>query len=793
MRSESPSGRRPGRPAFDPEIGARVIERYWGRSGKLRELPSDSDQNFRVTPEEGPEFVLRIANSQQDEVFLKALVDLLAGLERYGLGTQRAVPTLSGQRLIQETGPDNTAHWVWLTEWVEGRTLADHPVRGPETLASLGSAVARLDEGLDGYAASADTDAFHRSLDWDLARAASVLAGSFEAHSPTDLFGEERWELFRRAYDDHTARTGPLLGLLPMALVHNDTNDHNVLISDDSESPAIVGILDFGDAVVSYRIADLAIACTYAVMGSATPVDDIETIVKAYASSRPLSMLEARMVLPLVRLRLLVSVTMSAKAALIEPDNPYLVISQAPAWQLLRQLDPVDMERTADRIARSAGHGIGRPEGHGEAAYDTASVLAARQRLLGPSLSLSYDEPLHIERGWMQYLVDTRGRAYLDCVNNVCHVGHSHPDVVSALARQAEKLNTNSRYLHPLRVRYATALLERLPDHLDTCFFVSSGSEANELALRIARVATGRTDVVVQDAAYHGSTSAMVDLSPYKFSGPGGGGRPQHVHISPLPDPFREVRDHPDAAAHFVRGVEDALERAEAGGGAAAFFAEPIPSCGGQVVPPAGYLKAAFERARDFGGLAVADEVQTGFGRIGSAFWAFELDGAVPDIVTMGKPIGNGHPIGAVAVRRELAERFANGMEYFSTFGGNPVSCAVGLAVLEVIEREGLQGHALEVGQSLLARLDELRRSDDRLGDVRGQGLFLGIEFVVPGEAREPDAALAHAIVQSARDSGVLLSTDGPHHNVIKIKPPLPFDRKDADRVVDVVAAALRG
>lgn len=769
-----------------------MLRRHWGIVGQLSELPSDSDQNFHVTAVDGSEFVLRIANSRQDGSFLQALVGLLRALESDELGTQRAIPAVDDRVIIRDHGPDGGEHWTWLTEWVEGRTLADQARRDEATLSSLGAFVARLDQALDAYASSYDTTPFQRVLDWDLARGEAVVREALKARAGVELFGGERWPVFKRAYDDHLARVAPLLGLLPTSLVHNDPNDHNVLISSSSDSPSVVGILDFGDAVLSYRVADVVIACAYAVMGSPTPIDDIDTIVRAYSAVRPLSELEARMVLPLVRLRLLVSVTVSATMSSVEPDNPYLVVSQAPAWQLLRQLDPVDMERAADRLARTAGHGVA-PHDRVESEVDTAAVLHARKRLIGPSLSLSYDEPLRIERGWMQYLFDTDGGTYLDCVNNVCHVGHSHPAVVSALVRQAEKLNTNSRYLHPLRGEYAAQLLERLPEHLDTCFFVSSGSEANELALRIARVATGRTDVVVQDVAYHGSTSAMVDLSPYKFSGPGGGGRPEYVHVSPLPDPYRgQRRGIDDPSAHFVRGVEEALERAAARGGAAAFFAEPIPSCGGQIVPPNGYLRSAFERARAFGALAVADEVQTGFGRVGSAFWAFELDGAEPDIVTMGKPIGNGHPIGAVAVRRELAERFANGMEYFSTFGGNPVSCAVGLAVLDTMERRGLQAHALEVGQGLLDQFEELRHDDNRLGDVRGRGLFLGLEFVVPGEGCAPDAGLAHSVVQHARGEGVLLSTDGPHHNVIKIKPPLPFDADNARRVVEVVRAGLR-
>jgi 4-aminobutyrate aminotransferase-like enzyme len=425
---------------------------------------------------------------------------------------------------------------------------------------------------------------------------------------------------------------------------------------------------------------------------------------------------------------------------------------------------------------------------------DAAEILAARRRHLGPSLSLAYRTPLHIVRGAGANLYDADGRAYLDCVNNVAHVGHAHPRVVEAGIAQMRLLNTNTRYLHENIIRYAERLTGLLPDHLEVCYFVNSGSEANELALRLARAATGRPDVATVDVAYHGNTQRLIEIGPYKFNGPGGAGQAPDVQVVPLPDPYRgsHLGRGAEVGAAYVADSRAVLDSAAAGRHpAGALIAEAIPSTAGQVVPPDGWLAGLFDAARAIGAVPIADEVQVGFGRVGTDTWAFGAEGARPDIVTMGKPIGNGHPLGAVITTRAIADAFANGMEYFNTFGGNPVSAAIGLAVLDVIEDEGLQEHARVVGERLLDGLRGLATRHPAIGDVRGRGLFTGIEFVRDRETREPDAELAENVANLAAERGVLLSTDGPFHNVIKIKPPLVFTAADADRLVDTVDAVL--
>ena len=430
----------------------------------------------------------------------------------------------------------------------------------------------------------------------------------------------------------------------------------------------------------------------------------------------------------------------------------------------------------------------------GIASRDPDALIAARRRHLGKMLSLSYRQPLKIVRGTGTYLYDEAGREYLDCVNNVCHVGHCHPRIVAAGATQMAALNTNTRYLHDNIVTYAERLTATLPDRLSVCFFVNSGSEANDLALRMARNHTGRRHLLVLDHAYHGHTASLIDASPYKFASPGGRGAPATTHILPAPDLYRGPYryDDPGAAQRYADQARDRLTALQkAGAGVAGVIAEPAMGCGGQIVLPDGYLSRLFGHVRDAGGVCIADEVQVGFGRVGTHTWCFESQGATPDIVTLGKPMGNGHPLGAVVTTPEIAESFNTGMEYFNTFGGNPVSCAIGLEVLSVIADEELQQNARQTGAYLLRRLHDLSNDHEIIGDVRGLGLFIGIDLVRNRETLAPAAQEADAVIEGMKAQGVLLSTDGPHRNVLKIKPPIVFSPADADRLLTTLDTVL--
>jgi 4-aminobutyrate aminotransferase-like enzyme len=384
-----------------------------------------------------------------------------------------------------------------------------------------------------------------------------------------------------------------------------------------------------------------------------------------------------------------------------------------------------------------------------------------------------------------QYMYDASGKTYLDARNNIPHVGHCHPKVVQAGQQQMALLNTNTRYLYDQLNDYAEQLLAKFPEPLNKVFFVNSGSAASDLAIRLAYTHTNQRDVMVVEHGYHGNTKTDIDISPYKFEGKGGEGPASYILKVPIPDTFRgPYRDNEGKAgklyAHEAIRLLNKNDRK-----VAAFICEPVIGCGGQIPLPKGYSKEVYSAIRSQGGVCISDEVQTGFGRLGEHFWGFQMQDVVPDIVILGKSMGNGHPLAAVVTSSEVARSFENGMEFFSSYGGNPVSCAIGRAVLEVIEEEELQRNALETGNCFKKRLSMLAENCPEMGDVRGLGLFLGIEFVKDQDTLEPYTRLAKHVENQLRENGILVGTDGPYENVIKIKPPMCFSKSNMQQLVD--------
>ena len=423
---------------------------------------------------------------------------------------------------------------------------------------------------------------------------------------------------------------------------------------------------------------------------------------------------------------------------------------------------------------------------------DRNRLQKLRKKYLSQSFSLSYNEPLHLVRGRGQYLYDSKGNEYLDAVNNIQHVGHSHPKVTEAANEQFKKLNTNTRYLDKTILDYARALTDKLPSNLNKCYFTNSGSESNDLALRIARNHSNSKETIVLEGAYHGHVTSLIEISPYKHDGPGGKGPPEYVHVVPMPDPFRGIYRGQSSGLKYAAEVKTILDEIRSDNKrVSAFIFEPILGCGGQIIPPNGFLSSSFKMVRDSNGVCIADEVQLGFGRMGESFWGFETQNIVPDIVTLGKSIGNGHPLSVVVTSEDLSNEFNNGMEYFNSFGGNPVSCAIGHAVLKVIEEEELQKNAFRVGNELKTLLNEVKSVHDIIGDVRGKGLFLGIEIIRDLETLEPDKQVTHKIVNEMRNRKILLSSDGPDHNVIKVKPPMVFNSSNALFLVETLDKVL--
>ncbi len=787
---------------FSLEFVQRVIEERYGLVGTLRPLPSERDFNFHLTISTGQQFTFKISNQAEQRNVLELQHCAMRHIQQQDatLHCPQAIELEEGGTITAVSSPidPNHTYLIRLLTYLPGQLFAHVQPHSNELMHDFGQFMGKLDVALSTFSHSIPTT----QLKWDLKYAVELI----EVGLP-HIANPAHRAIVTHFLNEHERWVQPRLSELRQQFIHNDANDYNVLVAGNQVS----GIIDFGDMVYSHLVYESAIAAAYALLGVREGLTAVIPFIAAYHSQNPLTDLEIELLFRLICLRLCSSVANSAIVKQQEPENEYLTISEKPAWEALEKLINIDPNFAHYTFRQACGlppfpatdliingkvytqRGKPTATAFTQRGASKMALLAMRAQHLGPSLSISYQEPLKIVRGWMQYLYDENGRRYLDAVNNVPHVGHCHPHVVAAAARQNSLLNTNTRYLHDNLTEYATRLLATFPDPLSVCFFVSSGSEANELALRLARTHTQRQDVLVLDAAYHGNTGNLIEISPYKFDGRGGAGKPAHVHVLPLPDPYRGEFKGAGSGHLYANHVQEKIEEMEVNGRyPAAFIAESIPGVGGQIILPANYLTKAYGYVRMAGGVCIADEVQIGFGRIGSHFWAFELQGVVPDIVTLGKPMGNGHPLAAVVTTAEIAASFNNGMEYFNTFGGNPVSCAVGTAVLDVIEQENLQENARIVGQHLLDGLQQLMSTHPLIGDVRGAGLFVGIELVRDKMTLEPADTEASDIAEQMKNYGILISVDGPLHNVLKIKPPLQFTIENADFFIEMLDKILQ-
>jgi 4-aminobutyrate aminotransferase-like enzyme/Ser/Thr protein kinase RdoA (MazF antagonist) len=775
------------------DVASRVAAEVYGLTATIRLLPGEYDDNFHLQASDSRAFVLKLMHSAREDAFVdmqcRALTHLAGKAPRLAL--PRVIPTGSGELYKRITLEDETSRLVWMLSYLPGTMLAETKPHTPELLGSLGGLLAEIDLALMDFT----HPSAQRFLKWDLSR--SNWARDYLGH----IANLERRALAKKFLNLFEEEAVPRFPLLRRSVIYGDANDHNALV--DPKTKRVVSVIDFGDMHEGFTAGEPAIAAAYAILGKQDPLAAAAAVLAGYHGILPLREEEIAAFFPLVAARLAVSVVNSAHRKSLVPDDPYVTVSEELAWAGLERLAAID-SRTAREFFRAAAASVaplasGTSRGGSgtdlkqEFTFDES--LAARKRLLGANLSLSYEKPLKIVRGSMQHLYDEAGRAYLDVYNNVPLVGHSHPRVVRAIQEQVALLNTNTRYLHDNILRYAQRLTALLPDPLQVCYFVNSGSEANELALRLARTHTGREDVISLEHAYHGHTSTLIDISPYKFTGPGGRGRKPWVHVAPIADDYRGKyrRGEAELGNKYASHVDEVLNDCKKKGQpVAAYIAETLPSVAGQIVFPPNYLARVYEHVRKAGAVCIADEVQVGFGRLGTHFWGFGTQGVVPDIVVFGKPMGNAFPLAAVVTTREIAASFANGMEFFSTFGGNPVACAAGLAVLDVLRDENLQQNALAVGTQWTRELRELQAKYPLIGDVRGLGLFLGIDLVTDRETRAPATRQASHVVNRLREEGILAGTDGPHHNVIKLRPPLCFTAADAKTFTSALDSILR-
>ncbi len=988
----------------------RALIEHWNIEAKLIQLDGEYDLNFLVEGNDQQNYILKVMRPECEAW----LVDMQIKAFEH-IATK--APTLPCPRVIRssnaepflalkdETGQERL---VWLLNQLPGKCYANIKPKSNALIHEIGQVL--------GGSAQALADFKHEGLDrdfkWDLMRAGWVNTKLTCINDPS------RKKVLESICADFADLSSKLTSL-PKQAIHNDANDYNIMVAGGLRSKHVSGLIDLGDMCAAPRICDLAIAAAYIVLDHDRPETALAALVSGYHQANPLTPAEVDMVWPLLRMRLAVSVVNSTLMAAENPTDPYVTISQAPAWRFLENtslhagllnarlrsacglnvvdgadrilewlnnergnfaplmgkdlsdaplgslsvenstwpqnpfhmpleeaarvgeefedngrlwlgyyheprliyaepafrngpwyasdrrtvhlavdvfgpasttlfaplkgtvfvaenrtghldyggviilrhetpdadpfytlyghLDPEFLERLKPgqiiekgeafcRLGDASMNGGWAPHVHFQLALSTEGIEAdwpgvgdpdemylwgaicpnpaallnlsdahvryfpteknnireGRKAHFGGNLSLTYDDPLMLVRGWKHHLFDEWGRPYLDAYNNVPHVGHAHPRIQAVAADQLKRMNSNTRYLHPAQTAFAEKILSKLPDKFEVCFFVNSGSEANELALRLARAHTGNKGMVTPDHGYHGNTTGAIDLSAYKFNKPNGVGKADWVELVEVADDYRGTyrRDDPERAQKFADLIDPAIATLHAKGhGLAGFIAETFPSVGGQIIPPVGYLSSVYKKIRAAGGLCIADEVQTGLGRLGTYYFGFEQQEVEPDIVVLGKPLGNGHPIGALITTKEIAQSFDNGIEFFSTFGGSTLSCRIGKEVLDIVEDEGLQENARVIGKQLMDGLHRLKSKYNCVGDVRGMGLFLGLELIQP-DGSEGTEICAY-VKNRMRDHRILIGSEGPKDNILKIRPPLTIVQEDAEMIVTILGRIL--
>ncbi len=988
-----------------------ALSEQWGIAADLSQLDGEYDLNFLAKSHLGEGYILKVMR-----VGCKAwLVDMQVKAFEHITAQQPQLPcpvvirTTNNEPLLTLLDENGKERLVWVLEQLPGQCYAHAEPKCDSLIHEIGRVLGGSALALSNF----QHESLARDFKWDLMRADWIK------NQIPCITDPVRRDIVVDIYAQFEAMKPNLLAL-PNQAIHNDANDYNIMVTGTLDDPRhISGLIDLGDMCAAPRICDLAIAAAYIVLDHAKPQSAIAALVAGYHEAYPLTTAEVDMVWTLLRTRLAVSVVNSTLMAVENPDDPYVTISQAPAWRFLENIvihggllnarlraachlpvvdgadrvhawleqqrgsfaplmgqglmdapigslsvensiwpqNPFHMPleeaarvgeefedhgriwlgyyheprliyaeavfrngpwKASDRrtvhlavdIFASAGvpmfaplrgevfvaeyraghldyggiiilrhetsegdpfytlyghldpefldrltlgqviekgeefcrlgdpsmNGGWAPHVHVQLALTTEGIeadwpgvgdpdemylwravcpnpaallnlpddkvryfptekediLKDRKMHFGGNLSLSYADPLMLVRGWKHHLFDEWGRPYLDAYNNVPHVGHAHPRIQAVAADQLKRINSNTRYLHPAQTAFADKILSKLPDHLEVCYFVNSGTEANELALRLARAHTGAKGMITPDHGYHGNTTGAVDISAYKFNKPGGVGQADWVELVEIADDYRGSfqRNDPDRAQKFADLVDPAIASLNRKGqGVAGFIAETFPSVGGQIIPPKGYLTAVYDKIRAVGGVCIADEVQTGLGRLGDHYFGFEYQNVLPDIVVMGKPIGNGHPLGVLVTTREIANSFDNGIEFFSTFGGSTLSCRVGHEVLNIVDDEGLQENARVVGGQLMAGLKSLETKYDCIGDVRGMGLFLGVELIHPDGSEA--TKICTYVKNRMRDHRILIGSEGPKDNILKIRPPLTIECEDAMMITTVLDQIL--
>ena len=758
-------------PTLSPSDAEAIARSTYGLDASAEPLVSERDQNFRLTDADGGAWILKVSNAAEE----RAVVEMeVAAVERIAaLDPELPVPVARATRdglPIADAGTSGASHIVRLLPVMPGRT-ADPADLDHDAIAGIGAVVARLGRALRGF--------FHpaagRVILWDQQHLPRLFDNASLIEDP------RRRDLLDRVITRFETRALPRLPLLRAQVIHNDVTLDNLLLD---EGGRVTGIIDFGDMAHTALVLDVPATLQSLVRGRTDIFDVAEAFLAGYASETSLEPLEAELMGDLLAGRMAQTILISAFRTRQYPDNAYIHGWAEPAWELLDQLEGIGFDEAGRRMAAIARAPVRRR------ASNDDELVARRHRVLGTALeSLSYRHPLHLVRGDGAWMEAADGRRYLDAYNNVPVVGHAHPRVVAAIARQAATLNTNTRYLHEHVVELAERLVASMPDGLDTVLFVNSGSEANDLAWRLATTFTGADAGLASAWSYHGVTAAVADVTASEWPD---GEQPDGVEVFDAPDTYRgRYADAANPASVGRTEIVEAVERlASRGRRPAALYIDSTFTADGIFVPAPATVAEIVAAARGAGAVFVADEVQSGHGRTGE-LWGFARWSVTPDIVTLGKPMGNGHPIAAVVTRAEIVNRFGARTTFFSTFGGNPVACAAALAVLDVLDEEGLVDRAATIGDELRSDLAALARRHDAIGDVRGRGLMTGVELVRDRASREPAADLARRAKDDMAERGVLIGTTGRLGNVLKIRPPLCLTPEEASLIVATLDGVL--
>jgi 4-aminobutyrate aminotransferase-like enzyme/Ser/Thr protein kinase RdoA (MazF antagonist) len=750
-------------PAFATREAERLAREVFGVAGEARLLYGERDQNFRIKSADGPGIILKILGPGEDPLnvaFQTEALDHIAMMDST-LPVPRVARTLGGELFTRVPDANGTPHIVRALQFQSG-TVMDSVDPTPALLRHTGTILARLNLALGNF--------FHpgagQKIVWDL-RAIPAMRPFAALIEPASARA-----MVEQVLDRFIAFL-PQLARLRHQMVHNDLHPGNMLVNDDAQT--VTGLLDFGDMLHAPLIFDPAVTAAETA-GTMDPVDYAAQIIAGYHSTLPLRDEEFPALYECIIARHALASTILAWRRHNDPAGAEkLGALGALGLGIIETYLATGKERVVERFRAAAATQAG-----------AGDLQARRFAVLGRGLELSYEEPVALVRGEGVFLYGPKGERYLDAYNNVPSVGHGNPAVAEAIARQMRELCTNTRYLNHTLIDYAEHLTATLPAGLSQCLFVNSGSEANDAAWRIAKLVTGKKGAIVMQNAYHGVTDQVAALSPYY--GPLAQPQADFVQVLEAPDLYRGRFREPDAATLYAEDADRAIAALEASGhGVAMLLIDSAFVSNGILDVPPGYFAAIATKVRAAGGLVVGDEVQSGFGRMGAAFWGFNIHGVTPDIVTMGKPMANGHPTGALVTRPEFLSEFTSRIDFFSTFGGNQVSASAALATLQYLQAHKLQENAEVTGAKLRDGLRSL--GNQSIGNVRGSGLMVGAEII--GADGAPDGAGAKRLVNALRRRHVLIGTEGPHGNVLKIRPPLPFGPAHAATLLEALAGAL--